>query len=80
MGLVTQRSPAMGAAHECIIRQPGIVDLPDALGFEVGDRLYFRVVGHNVHITRRPALWPDGRYRSAKVRRASGLMRLSPSF
>jgi hypothetical protein len=36
MGLVTQRSPAIGAAHECIIRQPGIVDLPDALGFEVG--------------------------------------------
>ena len=72
-----QRLPAMGATHECIIRRGGIVEIPDESGFKVGERVYFRAVGRAIHITRNPAMWPDGRYRSARIRRTSGAKRLS---
>lgn len=53
------------------MRKSGLVEVPDAAEFALGERVYFRLIGCAIHITRTPAVWSDGRYRSARVRRTS---------
>ena len=52
-----------------LIRRSRLVDIPQVSGFKLGERVYFRLVGRDIHVTRRPAIWADCRYRSARMRR-----------
>ena len=59
-----------------VIRRSRLVDVPKVSGIKLGERVYFRLVGRDIHLTRRPAIWADCRYRSAKVRKVPRERRL----
>ncbi len=51
------------------IRRSMHIDVPRISGFKLGERIYFRLVGGEIHLTRTPKIWVDCRYRSARMRR-----------
>ena len=57
--------------YATVIRRTRVLEVPGEAGFRLGERVYLLVADDGVRITRRPALWPDCRYRTARIRRVS---------